>query len=136
MTLNYANGSIGTILYTAAGDKGSGKERVEVFGGGRSASLDDYRELSLVKSGKSSDTKNRLRQDKGHNAEWVALKQALRDGSGSPISLASWVATSLATFAAVESLHSGQPVDIDVEAFIASARAGSSADDKAPASDA
>src|SRR5206468_1176188 len=37
VALDFADGSVGTITYTAAGDRALGKERVEVFGGGVAA---------------------------------------------------------------------------------------------------
>lgn len=45
--LRFANGSTATIVYTALGHAGLGKERVEVFAGGGAAVLDDYRGLAL-----------------------------------------------------------------------------------------
>ena len=118
ITLTYENGSVGTLLYTAAGHKGSGKERVEVFGGGKSAVLDDWRELVTHGGSGAGTSKNRLRQDKGWNDEWTVLRNAIRNGTGHPIPLESMVATSLATFGAVESLRTGRAVDIDARAFI------------------
>jgi len=46
-TIRFSGGSVGTLLYTGAGNTGSGKERVEVFCAGRSAVLDDFKDLSL-----------------------------------------------------------------------------------------
>ena len=53
ITMDFANGSLGTVTYVANGNKGSGKESLEVFGGGLSARLDDYRKL-LIHDGKRS----------------------------------------------------------------------------------
>ncbi|PYX87413.1 MAG: oxidoreductase, partial [Acidobacteria bacterium] len=41
--LRFANGSQGTITYVANGDKSFSKERVEAFGGGAVAVLEDFR---------------------------------------------------------------------------------------------
>src|SRR2546430_11566357 len=41
ITLQFANGSIGTVLYTANGHKGFSKESLEVFGGGMAAQLEE-----------------------------------------------------------------------------------------------
>ena len=121
--LDFENGSVGSITYSAAGDSAMGKERVEVFGGGASAALDDYRTLDLHRGGKSKREKSRLRQDKGHAAEWQAIGRALREGGGLPISLESLVATSLATFAAVRSLRTGETESIDVREWLRDVRA-------------
>jgi predicted dehydrogenase len=69
ITLEFADGSLGTITYVANGDKSFPKERVEVFGGGCVAVLDDFRRLELVRHGRRKVVKSRLRQDKGHRGE-------------------------------------------------------------------
>ena len=48
-TLKFANGTVGTISYLANGDKSASKERVEVFGGGSTAILEDFRRLELIR---------------------------------------------------------------------------------------
>ncbi len=52
LTLEFPDGSLGTIAYLAAGDRAFPKERVEVFGGGRAAALEDFRRLDLVADGR------------------------------------------------------------------------------------
>src|SRR5260221_7140577 len=52
LSLQYANGSQGTISYLANGDKLFSKERVEVFGGSAVAVLEDFRSLEMVRHGK------------------------------------------------------------------------------------
>ena len=51
-SLRFADGSQGTISYLANGDKSFSKERVEVFGGGSVAVLENFRRLELVRGGK------------------------------------------------------------------------------------
>lgn len=123
LTLVMADGSVVSILYTASGDRASGKERFEVFGGGRTGILDDFRTLDLFGGGRRKAETSRLGQDKGHRGEWEVLAARLRDGGEPPIPTASWVATSLATFAAVRSLRSGTEEAVDAAAFLASVRA-------------
>lgn len=121
ITIEFANGAVGTIVYVASGDRGLGKERLEVFGGGVSAVLDDWRELDVYAAGKRHTERSRLRQEKGHREEWEAIGRALRDGVP-PIDMESVVATSLATFAAVKSLRSGESVPVDARRFLDTAR--------------
>lgn len=123
LTLGMSDGSVASITYAASGDKALGKERVEVFGGARAAVLDDYRALTLLAGGKATTSRARLAQDKGHRAEWEALVRVLKAGGEPPIPVASWVATSLATFAAVRSLHSGAVERVDAAAFLGEAYA-------------
>ena len=118
MTLDFQDGSVGTVTYVASGDRGLGKERCEVFCGSTSAVLEDFRTLALYEGGKRTVVRERLRQDKGHRGEWEALLGVLASGGTPPISFESLVATSLATFGALDSLKTGEPVGIDAGAFI------------------
>ena len=47
VSIEFADGSIGSLVYTGGGASASGKERVEVFAGGASFVLDDYRSLAV-----------------------------------------------------------------------------------------
>ena len=47
VTIRFASGAVAQILYTGAGSSKMPKERVEVFGAGMSAALDDFRRLEL-----------------------------------------------------------------------------------------
>jgi predicted dehydrogenase len=118
VTVTFDNGSIGMINYIAEGDKSFSKERVEVYGGGRVAALDDFRSLELVHNGRRTMTKSSLRQDKGHSGEWRAFGDAIRKGGNSPISMRELVAGMLATFAINESLQQAAPIPIDVDALL------------------
>ncbi len=109
-TIRFADGSQGTISYLANGDKSYSKERVEVFGGGAVAVLEDFRRLELVGGGRKRVVRSRWRQDKGHRGEWVAFVAALRSGGDAPIPLDEIVTTMQATFALEESRESGQAV--------------------------
>jgi predicted dehydrogenase len=96
---------VATIAYFATGDKSFPKERVEVFGGGAVAVLDDWREVTVSRAGKRRRVK-KLSQDKGFDEEVAAFAQAAREG-GLPIPLATLAATHHACFAIVESLRTG-----------------------------
>jgi predicted dehydrogenase len=101
-TLGYPGGSIGNLIYASTGDPAMPKERVEVFGGGRSAVLDDWRVLTLYAGGRSRVTKGS--QAKGFREELTAFVTAVRDGTPSPIPLAESVATTRATFTILDAL--------------------------------
>jgi predicted dehydrogenase/NADPH:quinone reductase-like Zn-dependent oxidoreductase len=111
-SLRFADGSQATISYLANGDRSYSKERLEVFGGGRVAVLEDFRRLETVKQGRKKVSRSLMRQDKGHRAEWEAYVSALRSGKDSPISFAEIVNTMSATFALEESRSSGIPIAI------------------------
>lgn len=109
-SLRFADGSHGTITYLANGDKSFSKERIEVFGGGSVAVLEDFRRLELVRGGKKRVFRSLLRQDKGHLGEWEAFATAIQTGAESPIPFREVVNTMLATFALEQSRCLGQPV--------------------------
>ncbi|MCK5645976.1 MAG: bi-domain-containing oxidoreductase [Anaerolineales bacterium] len=112
IALDFADGSIGSISYLASGDRSFSKERVEVFGGGKVAVLDDFRSLELVTDGKRSRQRSRLRQDKGHKAEWEAFVKAIQTGGSPPIPYEQLIAVTKTSIAAVKSLRTQQSVDI------------------------
>ena len=121
VSLQFANGSLGTIDYLANGDRAYSKERVEVFGGKSTAVLEDFRFLELVQHGKKEVMRSRFRQDKGHLGGWRAFVNAIRSGGNSPITFEEVIATTLATFAAVSARSVGKAVSIDSNAFVAAA---------------
>jgi predicted dehydrogenase/threonine dehydrogenase-like Zn-dependent dehydrogenase len=112
MTLTYPDGSVATVAYLANGDAGYPKEMLQIFGGGRVAALHNFRRTQLWTGGKSRTKRNRLGVDKGQRDELAALVRAVQRGDPMPISLASLLATTRATFAAARSLASGTPEPI------------------------
>jgi predicted dehydrogenase/threonine dehydrogenase-like Zn-dependent dehydrogenase len=114
LTFTFPDGSIGVVTYLANGDKSYAKERVEVFSGGRIAVLDDFRTLETIYNGKRQVSRSRLRQDKGHLVAWQAFLDSTRSGTPS-IPYDHLAGVTNATFAALESLNTGQEVAIKLD---------------------
>lgn len=95
----FADGSIGTIVYTSLGDRAFPKEYIEVFGAGRVVTIDDFRRAVFVKEGKRTRMKT-LRQDKGFAEELRQFLSAVRGDQPPPIDLASLMATTETTLQA------------------------------------
>jgi len=112
MTLSFPDGSLGTISYLANGDKSLPKERIEAFCAGRVAVLNDFRTLETISNGKLRTLRARLRQDKGHRAEWEAFSNAILTGGPPPIPYEQLFSVTRATFAAVQSLRNRERVEI------------------------
>ncbi|HMQ31975.1 MAG TPA: Gfo/Idh/MocA family oxidoreductase, partial [Chloroflexaceae bacterium] len=112
VTLEFASGSVGTLTYVANGDRGFGKEAVEVFGGGLAARLDDYRSLSVRRGATRVEQTARLRADKGHRAEWRALAAHIAGRAPAPIAFAAIAHSTRATLAARRSLELGAAVEL------------------------
>ena len=128
VVVTYADGSVGTLAYSTVGDKRAPKERLEVFGGGQAALLDDFRVLDLYRDGKHARTKA-MNQDKGQAAQIAATVEAFRARGQAPIPFDQIVEAMRVVFAAQRSLASGRP-----EAVVPVAAGGDGAADAAPAS--
>jgi predicted dehydrogenase/threonine dehydrogenase-like Zn-dependent dehydrogenase len=122
VSLRFANGSEGTISYLANGDRSFSKERIEVFGGGAVAVLEDFRRLELVRGGRKENMQSRWRQDKGHRGEWGAFAQSVRRQTAPPIGFEEIVRSTLATLRIDESLATGKSLPVDAAAFIDAAQ--------------
>jgi predicted dehydrogenase len=103
LTLQFADGSVGSIHYLANGHRGFPKERIEVFCAGRVLQLDNFRRLRGW--GWPGFSKlNLWRQDKGTHACVSTFVEAIRAGAASPIPLAEVLEVSAASIAAAEAL--------------------------------
>jgi hypothetical protein len=60
----------------------------------------------MVHNGKRETVRSRMRQDKGHLAEWEFFTRSIRGGGEPPIPYKQLFGVTEATFAAVESLRS------------------------------
>lgn len=100
ITLRFADGSVGQLLYTAMGDPSVSKERYEVICEGKVAVLDNWRTLTRTAMGKTKTTRA-LKADKGHAGELEAFVRAARRGEKSPMSWDEIAAVTRASFAAM-----------------------------------
>ena len=105
------DGSIGSILYTALGDSAFPKERVETFGGGRVAVIDDFKTGLLVGNGRSRKTGGRG-QDKGQAAQMEAFVRMVAEGTAPPIPVEDLLSGAAAALAALESMRTGCEVKV------------------------
>lgn len=84
ITLQFDDGSIGTVHYLANGSKSFPKERLEIFTAGRVLQLDNFRKLTGF-GWPGFKGMNLWRQDKGQNACAAAFVQALEHDRPAPI---------------------------------------------------
>jgi predicted dehydrogenase len=77
-TLRFRDGSVAVIVYSALGDPGLPKERIEVLGEVGAAVLDDFRELRVYRGGREERISGK--RDKGHGAEIATFIAACHDG--------------------------------------------------------
>jgi predicted dehydrogenase len=108
----FDGGSVGTLCYSTIGDKAAPKERLEVYGGGAVAVLDDFRVLETVRGGRRTRTKA-MNQDKGQVRQIAATVAAFREHGASPIPFDELVAGMQVVFAARRSLLTGEAVALE-----------------------
>ena len=109
--LEFADGSVASLVYTSMGDPGLGKELYEVIGQRTMARIDDWRGLSITRGGHTRLSRA-LRADKGHTEELRQFVQMCRNGGPSPIPLASIAATTRATFAIEQARASRATIEL------------------------
>jgi predicted dehydrogenase/threonine dehydrogenase-like Zn-dependent dehydrogenase len=99
ITLQYRDGSVASLAYTALGASELPKEYVEMHFAGKTLIINDY--SSLIVYGAKHRGWSSSVQDKGHLHELVEFAKAVRGAAPWPIPLHSMVETTKVTFAAV-----------------------------------
>jgi predicted dehydrogenase len=110
ITLKFEDGSNGTIAYLAEGDRALAKERVEIFGEGRSVVLDDYRSATMYRDGREKQMSLKA-QDKGQRDQVKAVCAAVLSGEP-PIGLDELTSTTRTTFRILDSLRERARIDL------------------------
>jgi len=113
ITIEFNDGSVGNITYVANGDKALAKERVEVFGGGIAAVLDNFRSLERFQGGRRIKLVNTFSQDKGQVGEWEAFVSQAEKAKNRPDLWKEIRAVTLASIMAAGSIRAGVPLEID-----------------------
>jgi predicted dehydrogenase len=111
-SLHFTDGSLATLAYTAQGDTAYSKERIEAFAGGTVATIDNFRDFTLVSNGKSVSSGSKLGQDKGHRGQLEAFVAAVAKGGTPPAPEEDLIANSLATIMVLDSLRTGERIAI------------------------
>jgi predicted dehydrogenase/threonine dehydrogenase-like Zn-dependent dehydrogenase len=105
VSIAFADGSLGTLVYGTNGAASAGKEVVEAHRGNRSGRIDDF--ASLRTWGESRSRVHRVRgKDKGHSEELRAFAAAVRGDAPAPAAT-SYLASTALTLAALRSLERG-----------------------------
>jgi predicted dehydrogenase/threonine dehydrogenase-like Zn-dependent dehydrogenase len=110
IVLKYENGSNAVINYFANGSKAYSKERVEIYSQGRTVVLDNFRRTTAYGFKNFSGLKTSL--DKGHKNQFLSIIKKVQQGGEPLISFDSLINTSLASFAAIESMKERKWIDL------------------------
>ncbi|PYU01214.1 MAG: oxidoreductase [Acidobacteria bacterium] len=111
--IRFADGSRGEILYLCSASASVSKERIEVFGEGRTAICEDFRTCHFYR-GNQHRRERSFFHKKGHREELRAFVAAVKHGVESPIPFHSLYASTLATFRIRESLQCGRALPVHV----------------------
>ena len=111
ITLDFADGSVGQVLYAGNGSSEFPKERIEVFADQRAVAIDDYRVTTVagVASLGSLETKA---IDKGHFQCLNAFVDAVRGARPMEMGVLDGVRGTVVALAVLEAARTGAPVDI------------------------
>ena len=112
ITLAFKDGSVASILYVSHGDRAFPRERVELFWDESVCVIDNFRAMQFTRKGKRSNMK-RWNVDRGHRGELRAFFDSLKRGNPPPVPFNDYVYTTLTTFAILESIRQGRPVEVD-----------------------
>lgn len=110
-TLEFPNGSIGQIIYSAGGDSSIPKEKLEVIGCGGVATLENFRRLQITQGGRRRVWRS-LSSDKGHRNEIKQFIAAIQQGASMPIPFSDLHAVALTCFQLQRALRDGQRCQI------------------------
>jgi len=92
-SIEYEDGSVGTVVYSGSGAADAGKERVEVFAGGAAFVLDDFRSLAVYGLAGVKGTSTRS-VEKGQREQLENFHRALRGQEGLGVTAEDgWLAT-------------------------------------------
>ncbi|MBM4289684.1 MAG: zinc-binding dehydrogenase, partial [Deltaproteobacteria bacterium] len=109
LTLNYQDGSLGTILYTAKGSKTFSRERFEVYCEDSVGVIEDFRQAQIIQGGRRQNVK-KLSMDMGYASELRAFFLEPWDSGRAAKLFSEYASSTQATLKALESLRSRKPI--------------------------
>jgi len=109
IVLTYADGSIASIQYLSNGSSLISKEYFEVYVGGKTVILNDFKMLLFADSRKKKKIRS-FQQNKGHQAEMESLVNCVKNGLPFPIPPEEIFETTKVTFAIMDSLRLGKRI--------------------------
>ena len=110
VTIKFENGSVGSLLYLANGDSSVSKEYCEVYGGGRTAIMNNFKEVIFYKNNKAK--KKKFDGKKGHFEELQHFINVCKGKETSQLTINEIIVVTKTTFKIMESLQSRQVIKI------------------------
>jgi predicted dehydrogenase/NADPH:quinone reductase-like Zn-dependent oxidoreductase len=113
VSMEFADGSVASLLYTVVGHKGLSKERIEAFAGGKSFVLDNFDTLESY--GAEARKSISATGDKGHLQVMQHFCDAVRGKTTLEITARDGLRATLCALKALESARTGKHVDLHVD---------------------
>jgi predicted dehydrogenase/threonine dehydrogenase-like Zn-dependent dehydrogenase len=113
INLKFGDGSVGNIVYSANGDKGFSRERIEIFCEGKTVVSTDFRKTSFHSAGKKR-TFGTYNQSMGYQEELTHFFDVIKGDAEPKLTPDEIFHSTSAVFSIHESLATGQPVFIDL----------------------
>ncbi len=111
INIEFQNGSIGNIAYFANGSKSLAKEYIEVYQGGVTGIVKDFKALEVYSVGKPY-RKKLMGQDKGQKGMIEAFLGAIKSGGAQPINPEEIFNVTRATLSVLESIQKKAAVSL------------------------
>lgn len=109
--LSFKDGSIASISYFSNGSRDLPKEYLEIFCGGITAVIEDFRKMTVFGEKKKSLKLKKV--DKGHNEEVRQFMDSVKKGTASPIPFSELFHTSLVTLKVLEAMREKRTILIE-----------------------
>jgi predicted dehydrogenase/threonine dehydrogenase-like Zn-dependent dehydrogenase len=109
INMELENGSLSTITYLSNGDSRVPKENIEIFGGGKTGIIDNWRSIKIYCKDKIISKRSYIKSVKGFDQEMKKFAESLKNRIN-PIDFEELKMTSLATFAIIKSLKTGEKI--------------------------
>lgn len=110
LNIEYQNGSLGTVVYSALGNFRLPKEYLEIYGDGKIMVIDNFKKGSVIYGNRTRKI-NLFHQDKGYTKEMELMVNAIREGQPSPMSPQELYDSHLGIFKVMEAIETGKIVE-------------------------
>lgn len=115
-TLKFADGSIGSFVYTVIGSESSGGEMVEVFAPGIAVTTEDFKKLTVKSKSRSSSSK--WFAAKGYDDQLESFVNCIKSGVNRGATVIDGARATLGCLLMLESARTGRPQEFNLDAII------------------
>jgi predicted dehydrogenase len=110
LNIEYQNGSLGTIIFSALGNPRLPQEYLEIYGDGKVMTINNFKNAKLIFGNKTKNL-SLWREDKGYIKEMELIINAIREGQPSPMSPQELYDSHISIFKVMEAIETGKIVE-------------------------